>query len=513
MNSQRIVRPPVNRTRTSAPQRAGTAAGWMLICTALGFCGVAWLIMQWGSHANAVALSTQPAGSAPLQNTDLATQNNAVPTTVYSDVPVVARQGIENMTLPYNPDPMGTLITVLEQQGEGIVLVGGALLGGIALLLFAARRMTRIPKDPLATGLGRTLTLLENDHRGGNLTPQRALDLARQAVADIQRDHEQTIAIRTRAYEDAVAQLTKSHTDAIAAIRTEATQAVKQSQAETSHANTRAESALQRVANTEVQVQQLSRDLATTHQQLVEAHTVIRNQTTEMNDLNQGLSEATDTLIQWQGAHREISDHHQRLRAEHTDLQTAFAMTEATATEMTTRAQKAQSDAQLLQTETEALRHSQRTLTEELATCTKELSRLRGVSLREIPITLTDREGDLTPHMAALVQFIRGTTMDSGAAGGERTSKPILSSWRDIRRLFQVLKGVGLRFAVPAHHLPQWAKGSIAVEISREEQETEEVGKTSSNVQALTKTAVPAHNGGSTDSSTSEAGVSTLQHA
>jgi len=431
--------------------------------------------------------------------------------TGYANAPIQRTVETREAIAPYNPDPVGTLMTVLEQEGKGIALVGGSVIGGIMLLLVAARHFTRIPKDQLATGLGRTLTLLENNHRAGTLTPPRALEVARQVISEMEQEHVGVIRTRTQEYAQAVVRLTKSHTDAVAAIREEATHAVKHAQAETSQANTHAESALQRAANAEVQVQQLSRDLATTHRQLMEANALIRNQTTEITELNQGLSEATDTLVQWQEAHKDVSDRYVALTVQHQQVQQALTTVQTTVTEATKQCQVVKAEAQSLRIQHEAWTQEKTAFTEQLSKADREISRLRGVNLRELPFTIAEREDDLVPYMAEIVGFIRGMSVDSGAANGERTTKPILTSWREIRRLLQTLKTKGLRFAVTTHHVPQWARELVEGE-SKGEEEIKS-GKSSSNVQALTKTGESAHNGASsTDLNTSEADVSLIQH-
>lgn len=476
MNTHRIVRTPGGRHRTPAPQRPGTAAGWMLVCTALGFCGVAWLIMQWASHADAVSVAPPQAAVPPLyQNPGSVSGSTTASRASNQEHAPAETQPWLGTLVPATSDPIGTLLTVLAQQGDGIALVGGAVLGGIVLLLFTARHMTRIPKDPLATGLGRTLTLLENDHRAGTLTPQRALELARQAVSDIEQDHERATLARTRAYEEAVAQLTKSHAESVAAVRAEATHAVKQAQADASAAGVREATALQRVANTEAQVVHLSRDLAHTHEQLVATTSTLHTREAEITTLNTALEEATDTLVRWQSAHKDLSARYLALQATHAHLEAELTASRTTATDMTLRAHTAEAHAQTLQTEAEARQRDHQTLTSTLATTQKELARLRVISLQEVPLVIPDREADLTPPMAAIVGFIRGTTVNSGSAGGARTTKPVLSSWRDIRRLLQVLKGVGVRFAVPAHHIPAWVPATGIVSPKPEVAETSDV--------------------------------------
>jgi predicted nucleic acid-binding Zn-ribbon protein len=521
MNQQRAAR-LTPKPRPATAKRASTAASWWLIITALCFCAGAGLLFEWGSRMDAVATAATTPPNAPaatlpdaaaLQTTTDSADLSQEVTTAYTNLPVQGGTAPDGQVTSYNPDPAGTLMLVLAQEGEGIALVGGAVVGGILLLIFAARHVTRIPKDPLATGLGRTLTLLENNHRAGNLTPLRAMEVARQAVGEMEAEHAATIRDRTQEYEQAVVRLAKTHADAIATIREEATQAVKRAQAETSQANMRAEGALQRTANTEAQVQQLSRDLAATHQQLVEAHARVRQQTTEITELNQALSAATDTLIEWQAAHTEMSDRYVALTVQHQEIKQTLASAQSEVARATKQAEKMAAEAQALRTQQAARDGEKTTLSAQLAVANKELSRLRGVSLRELPFMIADREDELLPHMAEIVGFIRGMTVDSGAAGGERATKPILTSWREIRRLLQTLKTKGVRLAVTTHHVPQWARALVEGEGTAEGKAEGENQATSSNVQALTKTAVPAHNGGSTDSTTSEAGVSTLQHA
>lgn len=517
MNQQRVAR-ITPKSRPAATQRAGTAASWWLILTALCFCAVAGLLFRWGDQSAAVATAaTTPPPAPALQTTAGATDLSQEGTATYTNLPVQGGTPTDGSVAPYNPDPGGTLMMVLAQEGEGIALVGASVMGGILLLILAARHFTRIPKDPLATGLGRTLTLLENNHCAGNLTPLRAMEVARQAVAELEADHAATIRDRTHEYEQAVGRLAKTHADAIATIREEATHAVKRAQAETSQATTRAEGALQRVAATEAQVQQLSRDLATTHQQLVEAHTRIQQQTADMRDLNQGLSEAADTLLEWQAAHKEVSARYGTLSTQHEGLKQTLATAQTEVARATKQAEVAAAEAQALRTQQAAWDGEKMTLTDQLAQAHKELSRLRGVSLRELPFTIADREDDLVPHMAEIVGFIRGMTVDSGAAGGERATKPILTSWREIRRLLQTLKTKGVRLAVTTHHVPQWARGLVAGEgpAERKAEVAAEVKRegSSSNVQALTDSEVSAHNGKlSTDLNTSDADVSTHQH-
>jgi predicted nucleic acid-binding Zn-ribbon protein len=468
MNQQRAAR-LTPQPRPATPKRAGTAASWWLIITALCFCAVAGLLFRWGSESDAVASAATTPPDAMLLETPAAaagvSQEGAIG---IANIPSQGAMTPGEGTAPYNPDPAGTLMTVLAQEGEGIALVGGAVVGGILLLVLAARHVTRIPNDPLATGLGRTLTLLENNHRAGNLTPLRAMEVARQAVAELEAEHAATIRDRTQEYEQAVVRLTKSHADAIATIREEATQAVKRAQAETSQANTRVEGALQRVANTEAQVQQLSRDLASTHQQLVEARTLTGQQTTEITELNQALSAATDTLLEWQAAHTEMSDRYVALNAQHQALKQTLATAQSEVAQATRQAEAAAAEVQALRTQQAAWDGEKATLTEQLAGANKEISRMRGVSLRELPFTIADREDDLLPHMAEIVGFIRGMTVDSGAAGGERATKPILTSWREIRRLLQTLKTKGVRLAVTTHHVPQWARVLVEGEVPAE---------------------------------------------
>lgn len=453
MKTERLVRPSGHRPRPLTPKRTGTATGWMLLCTALGLCSTLWLLIQWGSSTTAASAS-QP----QVLTAETPTRGDT------AAVAAVSPNGTlpDATTLSYNPDPVGTLLAVLEQQGDGLGLVGGAVLGGILLLLVVTRRMTRIPKDPLATGLGRTLTLLENDYRAGTLTPLRAMELARQAVVDVERDHAQTLADRTRAYDEAVAQLTKTQAETVAALKDEATQGVKRAQVTASEAAAREAKALQRVANVEAQVARLSRDLDLTHRQLVEATAANRTHTEELATLQTALEAAAGTLETWQDAHRLLTTQYRSLQEEYATLQGTLAIAQATAGTMTTRATTAEAEALRLGTEAATLRQSQKHLAEELGQATQELGRLRGVSLRELSITIPDRESDLVPHMASIVSFIRGATVNSGAAGGERATKPILTSWRDIRRLFQVLKGVGVRLAVPAHHAPKWLEATGA---------------------------------------------------
>ena len=65
MNTHRAIRTTPKRSTTPAPP-AGTAAGWMLLCTALGVCAVAGLILQWGSRTDATALPQTEATAVPV---------------------------------------------------------------------------------------------------------------------------------------------------------------------------------------------------------------------------------------------------------------------------------------------------------------------------------------------------------------------------------------------------------------------------------------------------------------
>ena len=403
------------------------------------------------------------------------------------------------------------------------MLVGGAVFGGIVLLLVVGRYLTRIPADPLATGLGRTITLLENDHRAGNLTPQRAIELARQAVAMTTRDHENALAARTQTYNDAVAALTRSHAETVAALRNDAAQALQQAQAETRRATDAEASALRRVTHQEGHIAGLSRDLESAHTQLVEQRTLIQAQADELAQMHRAMTDAADTLAEWKTAHTDLRDRYTALSATHADLKTQQKDLEAKAQAATAAAEQAEQEATDVRSRNEVLEQEKEGLSAERDKLSKEVSRLQGVSLRELPIVIPDREGDLAPHMAALVAFIRGTTMDTGAAGGERTTKPVLSSWRDIRRLFQVLKGVGVRFAVPAHHTPRWVEGATgaaaqtgggevsagpAAEKTSEDRRREEA---ICNESALTDSPETVHNGElSRDFNTSDADVPQL---
>lgn len=496
---------PVAR-RGTATRTGKSSAVWLLLMPLL-FCGTVWVVMQWMQSASAPPVSVQPVATA--QEIATAAPTQAVPSGVYADTATV------KPPVGYNTDPWGTLAAVFATQGDAILLVGGSVMGGIILLLVAARYITRIPADPLSTGLGRTLTLLENDHRAGNLTPQRALEVARQVLAEQARAHDDATRTRTKEYEQAVARLSASHTEAIAAIRKEATLAVQAAQTQVSQADARTQAALQRVANTEVQVEQLSRDLATTHEQLVSAHATIRTQSAEHTDLTQTLEAVTDTLEEWQTAHHALVDRHTALSEDRNRLAQDLDTTQASLATATQQADVAIAAANTLRAEQTRVTGEKETLSAQLTTANKELSRLRGVSLRELAIVIPDREGDLVPYMAKLVEFIRGTTMDSGTAKGERTQKPILSSWRDIRRLFQVLKGVGVRLAVPAHHVPQWAGELVIVEKGEATSLTASAFSTETtdnSLPALTETVVSAHNGASPETLASQVDVSPLQH-
>jgi hypothetical protein len=522
MNRQHRLAPTPAKPRPTA--QANQAAGQFLLISMVAFCAAAWLMMQWGSrHATNTAPNNneQPPASAQVLP-ETAVQPPApeagAPAATFANPPVPQPQ-VSAPVLPYNPDPWGTLAVVLEQEGQGLLLVGGSVLGGVVLLLVAVRHMTRIPTDPLENHLGRTLTLLENDHRAGNLSPQRALEVARQAVADLEAEHADAIRTRTAEFETTLARLSQSHNEAVTTIRQEAAHALRQAQQATKEATVRAERAEGRILQTEAHIAGLSRDLDTAHTQLVQQRETLQAQSDELTQMHRAMEEAADTLAEWKAAHTDLHARYTALCAVHADLKAQHKDAETKAQAATVVAAQAEQEAMGLRRRKEVLEQEKEVLSAQRDTLSKEVSRLKGISLRELPIIIPDREGDLVPHMAALVAFIRDTRMDTGAAGGERTSKPVLSSWRDIRRLFQVLRTVGVRFAVPAHHTPRWVEGTAGAAEKKGQGEasaTDQADKTTGEIisqqeeicaeSALTDLPKTGHNGElSKDFNTSDA--------
>jgi hypothetical protein len=525
MNRQHRLAPAPSKThRPSAPvgPSSGQAAGQFLLISMVAFCAVAWLLMQWGSrHATNTAAHTSAEPPVAAQVL-LETVVQPLPTEAGAPVTTLANPPVQNPqqpapVSPYNPDLWGTLGVVLEQEGQGLLLVGGSVVGGVALLLLAVRHMTRIPKDPLESHLGRTLTLLENDHRAGNLTPQRALAVARQAVADLEAGHTDAIRTRTAEFEATLTRMQQAHANTLAAVKQEAAHALRQAQRDTKETHLRAERAEGRIVQAETQIAGLSRDLDTAHIQIVEQRTNIQAQADELAQMHRAMTDAADTLAEWKTAHTELHARYTALSTIHADLKAQQKDLEAKAQAAKATAEQAEQEATDVRSRNEVLEQEKDGLSAERDKLSQEVSRLQGVSLRELPIVIPDREGDLAPHMASLVAFIRGTTMDTGAAGGERTTKPVLSSWRDIRRLFQVLKGVGLRFAVPAHHTPRWVEGAAEAGGKGEEVQVPATDKQPAALprkeehcsqSALTDSQETVHNGGlSRDFNTSDADV------